>query len=77
MNIFSYQYGTVFTGKQIKDFLKEWESKGHSMYRLRQYKQCIDDELYKFVELPGTGAGERYKGFVRVELDFYQPEETP
>ena len=77
MNIFSYQYGTVFTGKQIKDFLKEWESKGHSMYRLRQYKQCIDDELYKFVELSGTGAGERYKGFVIVKLDFYRLEEIP
>ena len=67
MNIFSYQYGTVFTGKQIKEFLKEWESKGHSMYRLRQYESCVDDELYEFVELPGTGAGEKHKGFIRVE----------
>ena len=67
MNIFSYQYGTVFTGKQIKEFLKEWESKGHSMYRLRQYESCVDDELYKFVELPGAGAGEKHKGFIRVE----------
>lgn len=67
MNIFSYQYGTVFTGKQIKDFLKEWESKGHSMYRLRQYERCEDNELYKFVELPGTGSGERFKGFVKVK----------
>ena len=67
MNIFSYQYGTVFTGKQIKDFLKEWESKGHSMYRLRQYERCEDNELYKFVELPGTGSGEIFKGFVKVK----------
>ena len=67
MNIFSYQYGTVFTGRQIKEFLKEWESKGRSMYRLRQYERCVDDELYEFVELPGTSVGEKYKGFIRVK----------
>ena len=67
MNIFSYQYGTIFTGRQIKEFLKEWESKGNSMYRLRQYERCADDELYKFVELSGTAAGEAYKGFVRLK----------
>ena len=67
MNIFSYQYGTVFTGRQIKEFLKEWESKGHSMYRLRQYERCVDDEFYELVELPGTGVGDKYKGFVRLK----------
>ena len=67
MDIFSYQYGTVFTGKQIKEFLKEWKSKGRSMYRLRQYEHCVDDELYRFVELSGTGAGEKYKGFIKEE----------
>lgn len=35
------------------------------MYRLRQYERCIDNELYEFVELPGTSAGEKHKGFVR------------
>lgn len=70
MNIFSYQYGTIFTGRQIKEFLKEWESKGHSMYRLRQYERCVDDELYKFVKLPGTAAGETHKGFIRLKQNF-------
>lgn len=37
------------------------------MYRLRQYERCVDDELYEFVELPGTSAGEKYKGFVRLK----------
>ena len=72
MNIFSYQYGTIFTGKQIKEFLKEWESKGHSMYRLRQYLRCVDDELYRYVELPGTEAGEKHKGFIREETIWHQ-----
>lgn len=67
MNIFSYQYGTVFTGRQIKEFLKEWESMGRSMYSLRQYERCVDDELYEFVELSGTAAGEKQKGFVRLK----------
>lgn len=67
MNIFSYQYGTVFTGRQIKTFLKEWESKGHSMYELRQYERCIDDELYELVQLSGTAAGETHKGFRRLK----------
>lgn len=67
MNIFSYQYGAIFTGKQIKDFLKEWEYNGHSMYGLRQYENCIDNELYKYVELSGTGVGETHKGFVRLK----------
>ena len=63
----SYQYGKVFTGKQIKDFLKELETKGHRMYKLRQYEKCEDNELYKFVELSETGFGEKYKGFVRLK----------
>jgi hypothetical protein len=67
MNIFSYQYGTVFTGRQIKEFLKELESKGYNMNRLRQYERCIDDEFYELVELHGTAAGETYKGFVRLK----------
>ena len=52
---------------KIKEFLKEWESKGHSMYRLRHYERCIDDEFYELVELQGTGVGEKYKGFVRLK----------
>ena len=31
-NIFSYQYGSIFTGKEIKEFLLDWEQKGHSLY---------------------------------------------
>ena len=37
------------------------------MYGLRQYERCVDDELYEFVELSGTGVGERQKGFVRLK----------
>ena len=66
-NIFSYQYGSIFTGKEIKDFLHKWEADGHSMYGLRQYLKCEDSRLYWFVNLGGTAAGEREKGFCRVE----------
>ena len=31
-NIFSYQIGSTFTGKEIKDFLTQWKAKGKSMY---------------------------------------------
>ena len=61
MNIFSYQYGTVFTGKQIKEFLKEWESKGCSMYGLRQYERCVDDELYDFLNQLRAKVGDKGK----------------
>lgn len=65
-NIFSYQVGTVFTGKEIKDFLAQWEAKGNSMYGLLQYLKCIDDYLYMFCNIGGTAAGDTKKAFIRV-----------
>lgn len=60
-NIFSYQLGATFTGKEIKEFLYKWESDGHSMYGLRQYLKCKDDELYWLSEADSTAAGEKKK----------------
>ena len=65
-NIFSYQLGSTFTGKEIKDFLYKWETDGHSRYGLRQYLNCKDEELYYFFEASGTAVGEKKKGFHRV-----------
>ena len=66
-NVFSYPYETIFTGKEIKDYLTEYKSKGNSLYRLSQYLSCKDDVLYKMVEIPGTGSGEKYIGFIKLE----------
>ena len=66
MNIFSYQYGSLFTGKEIKEFLRERQRKGKSLYNLEQYLNCQDEVIYRFVELPGTGVGEKLKGFIKV-----------
>lgn len=60
-NIFSYQLGSTFTGKEIKEFLYEWESNGHSMYGLRQFLKCKDNELYWLCEADSVAAGEKKK----------------
>lgn len=65
-NVFSYQIGSTVTGKEIKDFLIQWEAKGKSMHGLRQYFNCIDDYTYMFCNIGGTAAGETKKAFIRV-----------
>ena len=68
-NIFSYQYGSVFTGKEIKEFLLDWEQKGHSLYGLRQYLNCKDDQQYMFITIQGSDIGSRpRKGFAKVVI---------
>lgn len=65
-NIFSYQIGSIFTGKEIKDFLIEWKKRNKSLYRLSQYLNCKDNILYQMVYLPGTAVGEKYRGFIKI-----------
>ena len=60
-NIFSYQLGSTFTGKEIKEFLCKWEADGHSMYGLRQFLKCKDNELYWLEEADSVTAGEKKK----------------
>ena len=45
-NIFSYQYGSVFTGKEIKDYLIYRTNKGYSLAGYNQYFRCKDNRLY-------------------------------
>lgn len=66
-NIFSYKYGAVFKGKDIKDFLKAYEAKGKNIREFRQYLAINDDDFYRFVQIAGTACGERKKGFVKVQ----------
>lgn len=69
-NIFSYQYGSVFTGKEIKDFLKSWEEKGKSMRGLRQYLDLEDEAQYVMQQQSGTGCGEKSRVFIRMKEIF-------
>lgn len=69
-NIFSYQYGSVFTGKEIKDFLKSWEENGKSMRGLRQYLDLEDDVKYVMRQQSCTGCGEKSRVFIRVQEVF-------
>ena len=69
-NIFSYQYGSVFTGKEIKDYLIYRANKGYSLAGYNQYFRCKDNRLYVLTEQLRTSENKpRRKAFERVYLD--------
>ena len=68
-NVFSYPYGTIFTGKEIKEFLLAWQKKGNSLYRMKQFLNCKDDRFYR-MSYDTTPSGEnpvKYRTFIRVD----------
>ena len=67
-NVFSYPYGTVFTGKEIKDFLLAWQAKGNSLYRMKQFLNCKDDCLYEmsYDTTPEGCNPKKYRTFIKV-----------
>jgi hypothetical protein len=54
-NILSYQLGTIFTGKEIKDWIiyhtqKETSSHAKEAWELAKYLNIRDNKLYRFLK---------------------------
>ena len=66
-NIFSYQYGSIFTGKEIKEYLLYRQAKGYSLYRLKQFLNCKDDREYILTQVSDSSGSnpKYYKSFIR------------
>ena len=66
-NIFSYQFGAIFSGKEIKEYLLYRKSKGYSLSGLKQYLNCKDDVLYRYVWIQGSAVGTCKRGFEKLQ----------
>ena len=64
-NVFSHQIGSIFTGKEIKEYLLYRVSSGQSITGFQQYLSLKDDRRYIMVFLTLTEVGKRKIGFER------------
>ena len=67
-NIFSYQVGSTFSGKEIKEYLSHRISRGQSIAGFQQYLSLKDDRRYIMVFLTLTEVGKRKIGFERYTI---------
>lgn len=65
-NVLSYQVGSVFTGKEIKEYLQFRVIRGQSIAGFKQYLNVKDDCVYVMVSLSETEAGKRKIGFQKI-----------
>ena len=69
-NVFSHQIGSVFTGKEIKEYLLHRVSRGQSIAGFQQYLSLKDDRRYIMVFLTLTEVGKRKIGFERYGMNY-------
>ena len=67
-NVFSLLFGSIFTGKEIKEYLLYRVSRGQSIAGFQQYLSLKDDRRYIMVFLTLTEVGKRKIGFERYTI---------